>query len=791
MSGPTRIANLPATGRDKVSGQSAQALEGSVARFKTEGSDAIYAAASTWRDEALRRNGSILSPQREIWTLSNLSQIMPRLQQDPIQGSDYKKSLAAQLSGAPTQQVQLYVEALYFYFLPTRATLGKTKRALLEFVRAFAPGVPAVPPALNDVLDHGLYDPGGHYNIGRADMLRYIVATAQRVKELTEAQRAALLSDPWAWREFLYSVEIRHVHQMRESFLHLLFPDTFERIVAGDHKERIVKTFGSLVRSPQATVDQKIFEIREGLQREYGSEFDFYEPRVRARWYPDAESRQPSPLPVSSERKTPGTEEGPTTTTALAEVCDRIADALTERGQVILYGPPGTGKTYTSLRFSAWWLGKKLGLDNPEAVLTDQYDSHLRRLDKELSQTPRRVWLVVANPRQWSWDRLVAQGTVEFRYGRMYRNYALVRPNDIVIGYQSTPDKRIAMVAQVVEGLHESADRTLDEKRAITLRAVRTVHNGPTYEDLRLEARLVTSEPIRLHMQGTLFALTQDESSVLFALIAERDSDTTNLDLGEGGVTPLTRVTFHPSYSYEDFVEGFRPMEAGNGQLALRLTDGIFKRVCDEALANPTKPYLLVIDEVNRGNLPRIFGELITLLERDKRGLTVVLPQSHEVFAIPPNVYVLGTMNTADRSIRLLDAAIRRRFAFEELMPQPELLRGQFVGDLDLEGFLRELNHRIARTVGREKQVGHSYLLGIERLPDPPHEFARRFRQEILPLLQEYAYDDYDALAGLIGDEIVDRSEKSLRSEVLADSDLLITALDRALQAPATQTSLP
>lgn len=765
-----------------------------MARYKGDGSDAIYAAASTWREEALRRSGSLFTPDREIWSASTLSQIMPRLQQDPIPGSDYKKSLAAQLSGAPAAQVQLYVEALYFYFLPTVATLGKTKRALLEFVRAFAPGVPGVPPSLNEALDHGLYDPGGHYNISRADMLKYIVSTAQRVKALPTPERTTVLSDPWAWRKFLYGSEIKHVHQMRESFLHLLFPETFERIVAGDHKERIVSAFGTFVRSPsQAPVDQKILEIREGLSNEYGPGFDFYEPRVRSRWFPD-------PVTGAGAPKPPAPPVPPTTRiaerplaagNALAAVCGRIADALTARGQVILYGPPGTGKTYTSLRFSAWWLATRLGLNNPDAVLTDETGEHLRRLDKELTQTPRRVWLVVASPKQWSWDRLVAQKTVDFRYGRIYRNYSLVRPNDFVIGYQSTPDKRIAMVAKVVDGLHESRDEKLDERRVITLSTVQPVRDGPTYEELKQEPRLAGSEPIRLHMQGTLFALTEDESSVLFSLIAEREPDTVNVDFGAGVVTPLTRVTFHPSYSYEDFVEGFRPLETGNGQLALRLTDGVFKRVCDEALANPTKPYLLVIDEVNRGNLPRIFGELITLLERDKRGLTVVLPQSHEVFAVPPNVYVLGTMNTADRSIRLLDAAIRRRFAFEELMPEPELLREQSVGDLELEGFLRELNRRIARTVGREKQIGHSYLLGLDSVPDPSREFARRFNQEILPLLQEYAYEDYDALAGLIGDEIVDRSEKSLRREVLTDPDVLITALYRALQAPVAPSGIP
>ena len=131
----------------------------------------------------------------------------------------------------------------------------------------------------------------------------------------------------------------------------------------------------------------------------------------------------------------------------------------------------------------------------------------------------------------------------------------------------------------------------------------------------------------------------------------------------------LTRVTFHPSYTYEDFIEGFRPDASGAGGLSLALEDGVFKRVCRAAQANPGRPYLLLIDEINRGNVAKIMGELLTLLERDKRGLSVTLPQSKETFSVPANVFLLGTMNTADRSIKLLDAALRRRFAFIECMP--------------------------------------------------------------------------------------------------------------------------
>ncbi|HOK45112.1 MAG TPA: AAA family ATPase, partial [Bryobacteraceae bacterium] len=288
---------------------------------------------------------------------------------------------------------------------------------------------------------------------------------------------------------------------------------------------------------------------------------------------------------------------------------------------------------------------------------------------------------------------------------------------------------------------------------------------------------LKNSEPMRFNNQGTLFALTEEQFEELADVLVQRNPALQKHLQLQGMVGPLTRLTFHASYSYEDFIEGFRPVDTGNGSLVLRLEAGVFKRVCREAQANPTKPYMVLIDEINRANVAKVFGEIITLLEKDKRGLPITLPQSKESFTIPPNVYLLGTMNTADRSIKLLDAALRRRFAFLELMPDSSLLRGK-VGNLLVDEFLDELNRRIAEREGREKQIGHSFLLDGDGPVVDPGEFARRFRQEILPLLQEYCYDDYTVLAKYIGEKLVDKDAQMLNEEILAKPDRLIEALE-------------
>ncbi|WP_306316273.1 MULTISPECIES: McrB family protein [unclassified Streptomyces] len=249
-------------------------------------------------------------------------------------------------------------------------------------------------------------------------------------------------------------------------------------------------------------------------------------------------------------------------------------------------------------------------------------------------------------------------------------------------------------------------------------------------------------------------------------------------DPGDRAAAHLTQLTFHPSYGYEDFIEGFRPRHGGSG-LDLVMTAGAFKKVCLAAADDPDNPYLLLIDEINRGDLPKILGELITLLERDKRGLEVVLPQSGEPFTVPPNVAVLGTMNTADRSIRLLDSALRRRFAFLELMPDPTVLEGYHVGELHLADLLTELNSRIRGQVGREQQIGHAFFLDRGAPLATESHLATVMRNDLMPLLQEFAYDDYSVLAGFLGTAVVDVDHHTLHD---LDDDELVAALYAELQ---------
>jgi len=265
----------------------------------------------------------------------------------------------------------------------------------------------------------------------------------------------------------------------------------------------------------------------------------------------------------------------------------------------------------------------------------------------------------------------------------------------------------------------------------------------------------------------------------------------------------IFHITFHPSFSYEDFIEGYRPKKedesgptsvgtggvafpyhvkgtpvvGGGGSGQYELKNGKFKVAVNRAkeLKKEGKDNVVVvmIDEINRGNIPKIFGELITLIENDKRGeMSLRLTYSDEEFSVPDNLYIIGTMNTADKSLMQMDDALKRRFAFEELMPDVELLvehlqKKKAKGGLGLgkrkaerySSILKKLNEKILgkgldqkgeearKRQYRDRQIGHSYFWNVD--DDEQLQFVMRY--EIIPLLQDYFYNDYDELKRVFG----------------------------------------
>lgn len=260
-------------------------------------------------------------------------------------------------------------------------------------------------------------------------------------------------------------------------------------------------------------------------------------------------------------------------------------------------------------------------------------------------------------------------------------------------------------------------------------------------------------------------------------------------------------ITFHQSFAYEDFVEGIKPFTEAQ-QVQYSVEDGIFKQICSAARehlltdqqtqvrggdkATPpdwdkltyrqweaSKKYVLIIDEINRGNIANIFGELISLIETDKRAgmpeaMRVALPYSKDKFSVPPNVYLLGTMNTADRSIEALDLALRRRFNFIELQPQPHLIARQharaLTAGIHLERMLKVMNERIELLLNKDYCIGHAYFMDLHNL----EQIKAVFEHRIIPLLKEYFFGDYAKIGLVLGQAFL-KARKLNPMDVFAD----------------------
>ncbi|RAP74847.1 hypothetical protein DL346_19965 [Paenibacillus montanisoli] len=245
-------------------------------------------------------------------------------------------------------------------------------------------------------------------------------------------------------------------------------------------------------------------------------------------------------------------------------------------------------------------------------------------------------------------------------------------------------------------------------------------------------------------------------------------------------------TTFHQSYGYEEFIEGIKPVikspnDDSMSDLRYVYADGVFKKFCEQVKEEKDNEYtnltdvprtdvprVFIIDEINRGNISKIFGELITLIEPTKRiggaePTTTTLPYTGDKFGVPNNVYLLGTMNTADRSIALLDTALRRRFTFIEMMPNVNVLTK--LGIIEVEGvqvakMLETINERIESLFDREHTIGHSYFTSLKKDPSLMN-LAGIFMNSIVPLLQEYFYEDYSKIQFVLGDNAkADRAHK-------------------------------
>lgn len=687
-------------------------------------------AASQWKQRCMLQQRSLFRDDEPCWTVDSLSELERLYVQQPDQGAgSFLERLRTQLSQASPQARQLALElAWLLYLFPHGSILPSGKRQNLQILAELrGQPLPVDHWALQDDVLTGLGATGAFYNTGFWIEFSYAIYLFKALMALSTAEREALAApdaplEAWLDRQD-FPGELPSGHGLyadrrmfRKIWLYLMQPDLHERIISAEHRRQIVKALAPMLlkQAPdlgsQAGISAQLARIRRTLETSLGTtDLDYYLPPVVGMWNGGATPKPDDDGaggPLAAAQPAPGP-------VALAD------EHLTARygpgpRNLVFHGPPGTGKTF-ELQTHVLPAYEDQADAEPE-------DERLRRVAADLG-----------------WFEVLAAALVD-------AGQPLSVPQ---LGRHRFVKARMA----------SAASQTNVGNRLWSILQSHTVESCTTVQvDKRIKP-LVFDKDAQSFWR-VMPAWLQVAPQVQEAIDALRGPASSS---GE----PSRRyemVTFHPSYTYEDFVEGLRPRQVvddeGRERVEILPEAGPLKRVCERARRHPGQRFALVIDEINRGNIAKIFGELITLVEDDKRlvfdaqgelirGLQVQLPYTRSWFGVPANVDVYGTMNTSDRSIALVDLALRRRFRFKELMPRPDVIRGgdghgcvepDDDGDpVDLRQLLRVLNARLTVLRGREATIGHAYfnrVVDMEGLRDV-------FRDAVVPLLQEHFFEDW------------------------------------------------
>lgn len=713
----------------------------------------IYEALDIYRATSLRQLRSSFLPLDDpdvdrVWTAESANDLIHYFVESPDESPrSFLEKLADQLSGVPRPAGQLFEELAWLHFVvaaPSKQGYG-SKRQLLDEIAAMAQ---ATGPSgiFDEALHAGLAAPGTSFFTRRPNQLWLLVRFAARWTSATGDERERWLSDPRAFREMVFKLEGLADQTQRHALLHLVHPDSYEDIVSQYHKHDLA----SIAEPGEvgANDDETIRNIRARLAVEHGDDFSFYSPEIRKLWQPDEPAAAPGAEDVPA-----GSQELPT---------DALDPAV--RGAWLVRGAGGEKvPSWLEQGICAIYYADSFPFPLTPGLTRDE----LRARSEEAGVDTTAGGYNAELGQVWRFVNKVEVG-----------DYVVtVNGSDVYLGVVDSPPRdraartRIETVRSVewlnagqpiqrraIASTLQSKMKTLltlslitseiDElERWVTGHTWEAPATPPSARELELPRATGQLENDLFISQSWLdevIELLEEKKQLVFygppgtgkTFLAQALAD--HFAAGGGGASEL--VQFHPSYTYEDFFEGYRPVLGTAGRVEFQVKPGPLRRIAEAASAAPDVPHVLIIDEINRANLAKVFGELYFLLEYRDRPIS--LQYSDMEFTLPPNLYVIGTMNTADRSIALVDAAMRRRFYFVEMAPSVAPISSVLAKWLSQHGMsdtparlLAELNHRLGDP---DAAIGPSYLMTKSVMV--PGRLERIWAHAILPLLEERFY---------------------------------------------------
>lgn len=707
----------------------------------------ILEAAQKWKKRCLIDGGSLFG-EENLWSLEHFKELNAHFAQRPDTGNrSFADKLKDQLANTTPEAKRLWAEITWLFWLLISSVRRASKIKQIRMAWDWSDSqFPSEHWAVQDILDQGAVHPGPAYQIQRDREFSFIVILMSTWFSLPLPDRESLLQDPWNFAKWADTNQGAEQRQFRHVLLYLLFPDEFEPSVVSNHKQKIVQAYGkdvdittSVENLDLVGLDAAVLEIRKHLESENpGEEINFYDRRFRDVWRDGKNDGGDHSGDVDWYRERFGSAD---VWLVAPGVGAKLWDEFFKLGIFgIPWGVLGDLTQFESREAMHGKLVEEGAGQNPvmRSLCTWEFVHKLKVGDFLLVQKSGRTilgWGTVSGEYSYEPQRST------FQHVRTVDWHALESPIEVEGKISS---KIMTCFTPYKPWLRDFFARIDGEEDIESYGIERAL--GPLFLEQTQFLRILDSIRLRknLILQGPPgVGKTFIARRIAWCLIEKKTSES------------IEMVQFHQSYSYEDFVQGWRPTETGG----FTLRNGVFYEFCKSAETQPDVPFVFIIDEINRGNLSRIFGELLMLIEGDKRGseheITLTYSETGQRFSVPENVYLLGLMNTADRSLAIVDYALRRRFAFETLSPAfgtekfRDYLLNFDVPDVLVERInenLTNLNEQICghQDLGSGFQIGHSYFVPEEPLDEYETWYQSIVETQIKPLLHEYWFDHPD-----------------------------------------------